>query len=78
MAMKMFHAPSGTFLTADKPINIAAKRDAQWVSLTTHIGRWDLLEHADYKTREQRKKNRTALRLEIEKVLVKRPAKEWV
>ena len=74
----MTSAPSGTFLTADRPINIAANRDAQWESLASHINREDLLEHPDFNTREQRKKNRHSLRLEIEKVLVTRPAKDWV
>ena len=35
-------APSGTFMTSDKPINVAANRDARWVSLLTHIDRQDL------------------------------------
>ena len=48
----MKSAPSVMFLTADKPINIAANRDAYCVSLATNIDRRDLLEHADYKTRE--------------------------
>ena len=71
-------APSGTFATADQPINIAANRDKQWVSLATHIGRTDLLDNPDYVTREMRKAHRNALRQEIETVLTTRPAQEWV
>lgn len=71
-------APSGTFATADNPINIAANRDEQWVSLATHIGRTDLLDHPDYVTREMRKAHRHALRHEIESVLTTRPAQDWV
>lgn len=71
-------APSGTFATADQPINIAANRDEQWTSLARHIGRTDLLTHPDYLTREDRKLNRHALRREIEKALETRPAADWV
>ena len=71
-------APSGTFATADQPINIAANRDEQWVSLALHIGRPELLDHPDYVTREMRKAHRHALRHEIETVLTTRPADDWV
>ena len=71
-------APSGTFATADQPINIAANRDEQWVSLALHIGRPELLDYPDYVTREMRKAHRHALRHEIETVLTTRPADDWV
>ncbi len=71
-------APSGTFATADNPINIAANRDTQWVALARHIGREDLLNHPDFVTREDRKKNRHALRFELETVLCTRSASDWV
>ena len=71
-------APSGTFATADQPINIAANRDEQWVSLAKHIGRADLLDHPDYATREMRKVHRQALRHEIETLLTTRPARDWI
>lgn len=71
-------APSGTFQTADNPINIAANRDEQWVALTKHLGRPDLIENADYKTREDRKRNRLSLKVELESELRKRPAADWV
>ena len=71
-------APSGTFATADQPINIAANRDVQWKTLASHLGRKDLLDNPDYRTREDRKANRDALRAELEKVLCTRPASDWV
>lgn len=71
-------APSGTFRTLDNPINIAANRDEQWQALARHLSRGDLLEHPDYTTREDRKRNRVALREELEKVLIGRPAADWV
>ena len=49
-----------------------------WVSLATHIGRTDLLEHPDYVTREMRKAHRHALHHEIETVLTTRSAQDWV
>lgn len=71
-------APSGTFATADSPINIAANRDEQWQALARHLARKDLLDHANYATREDRKRNRHALREELEKTLRTRPASDWV
>jgi len=74
----MTSAPSGTFRTLDQPINIAANRDTQWESLSRHLGREDLLTRPDYATREDRKRNRHALRAELETVLTTRPAADWV
>ncbi|MEL6689558.1 MAG: CoA transferase [Pseudomonadota bacterium] len=71
-------APSGTFATADKPINIAANRDTQWQALVRHLRRQDLEERPEYRTREDRKRNRDALREELETLLRARPAAEWV
>ena len=71
-------APSGTLATADHPINIAANRDTQWQALVRHLGRPDLEERPEYRTREDRKRNRDALREELETLLRTRPAAEWV
>lgn len=71
-------APSGTFATADSPINIAANRDEQWQALARHVGRDDLLDNPVYRTREDRKTNRHALRAELERTLTTRAAKDWV
>jgi len=71
-------APSGTFATKDRMINIAANRDEQWTTLAKHLGRDDLLENPDYLTREDRKQNRLALRDELESVLTKRSSDEWI
>ncbi|WP_204115290.1 CaiB/BaiF CoA transferase family protein [Shimia biformata] len=71
-------APSGTFQAADGPINIAANRDEQWQALASHLGRDDLLADPDYATREDRKRNRHALRAALEDTLKTRPAADWV
>lgn len=71
-------APSGTFSTADGLINIAANRDEQWTQLARHLGRADLLDNPAYRTREDRKANRVALRDELESVLGARPSAVWV
>ncbi|MEM6824520.1 MAG: CoA transferase [Pseudomonadota bacterium] len=70
-------APSGTFATADQPINIAANRDEQWEALAKHLGRADLLANPLYLTREDRKANRLSLRAELEKSLRSQPAAHW-
>nr|WP_245223720.1 CaiB/BaiF CoA-transferase family protein [Ruegeria sp. HKCCSA071] len=71
-------APSGTFATLDSPINIAANRDEQWQALARYLGRDDLLNNPDYATREDRKRNRHALRSELERTLRTKAASEWV
>jgi formyl-CoA transferase len=71
-------APSGTFQTADRPINIAANRDEQWENLANHLGRSDLLMHPDFATREDRKRNRAHLRDELEATLMTRSSGTWV
>jgi len=70
-------APSGTFSTKDKPINIAANRDAQWKVLARHLGREDLLNNPLFDTREHRKTNRHQLRYELEQALQAKPAEKW-
>jgi crotonobetainyl-CoA:carnitine CoA-transferase CaiB-like acyl-CoA transferase len=71
-------APSGTFQAQDAPLNIAANKDEQWYALAHLLGRSDLLTHPDYSTREDRKRNRLALRAELNAVLSQRPAEAWV
>lgn len=70
-------APSGTFRAKDAPLNIAANKDEQWEILARHIGREDLIAKAEYLTREDRKRNRLALRTEIEKALAAKSAEDW-
>ena len=71
-------APSGTFETSDGLINIAANRDEQWQALARNLDRKDLLDHPDYETREDRKRNRHALREALEETLRTRAASDWV
>ena len=70
-------APSGSFEAGGGPINIAANKDEQWVLLTDHLGLAHLREQPDYATREDRKRNRKALRQALEEVLRTRPARDW-
>lgn len=71
-------APSGTFRAEDRPVNIAANKDEQWHALAGYLGREDLLERPEFRTREDRKENRILLRAEIEKETAKRKAGELV
>jgi crotonobetainyl-CoA:carnitine CoA-transferase CaiB-like acyl-CoA transferase len=70
-------APSGTFDTADGPINIAANRQEQFEVLCRLIGRADLVNDERFADREARKANRAALNDEINAALRCRPALEW-
>ncbi|MCA8907190.1 MAG: CoA transferase [Rhodospirillaceae bacterium] len=70
-------APSGAFQAGGGLINIAANKDEQWELLTDHLGLSALRDRPEYATRELRKKNRYALKAELEAVLTTRPAREW-
>lgn len=70
-------APSGSYQTGEGLLNIAANKDEQWVILTDHLGVSALQEHPDYSTREARKKNRFALKAELESALSVKPARAW-
>ncbi len=70
-------APSGTFETADGPMNLAANKQEQWEILCRFLGREELLTHPDYETRERRKQNRMALKAELERTFRTAPAEQW-
>ena len=70
-------APSGTFDTADGPLNIAANRQEQFESLCREVGRAELITDPRFADREDRKTNRTALNDELNIALRMRPAQEW-
>ncbi|PZX10269.1 formyl-CoA transferase [Palleronia aestuarii] len=70
-------APSGAFEAGGGLLNIAANKDEQWVLLTNHLDLAHLRDRPEYATREDRKKNRKALKGEIEEVLRTRPARDW-
>ena len=70
-------APSGTFRTGSGLLNIAANKQQQFAALARLIGREDLLADPRFAERENRKKNRAALTVEIEKGLMEKSAEEW-
>lgn len=70
-------APSGAFETAEGLLNIAANKDEQWRLLTGHLGLESLRSMSAFKTREDRKSNRLALKQALESVFQTRPAREW-
>ena len=70
-------APSGAFRTADGLLNIAANKQEQFVALMKLIGRDDLVDDPRFAHREERKRNRAALTIEVEKGLASRSAAEW-
>jgi CoA:oxalate CoA-transferase len=70
-------APSGAFQTGDGLLNIAANKQEQFVALMKLIEREDLVEDPRFAHREDRKRNRAALTIEVEAGLASRPAAEW-
>jgi crotonobetainyl-CoA:carnitine CoA-transferase CaiB-like acyl-CoA transferase len=73
----MTAAPSGTFRTADRPLNIAANKQEQFEALCGLIGRPDLASDPRFAGREARKANRAALTAELDAVLMTAPAADW-
>jgi crotonobetainyl-CoA:carnitine CoA-transferase CaiB-like acyl-CoA transferase len=73
----MTAAPSGTFATGAGPLNIAANQQQQFETLARLIGRPELVSDPRFCGREARKRNRFALKAEIEMALAQRPACEW-
>jgi crotonobetainyl-CoA:carnitine CoA-transferase CaiB-like acyl-CoA transferase len=70
-------APSGTFRTKDGLLNIAANKQEQFETLMKLIGREELATDPRFAAREDRKRNRSALTVEIEASLSSRSAAEW-
>jgi len=70
-------SPSGAFKTGDGLLNIAANKQEQFVALAGLIGRVDLVEDPRFAMREDRKKNRAALTIEVEAGLASKSAADW-
>lgn len=73
----MTAAPSGAFRTGDGLLNIAANKQEQFVALCRLIGRAELAVDPRFADRETRKRNRAALKVEIEDALASAPAAVW-
>lgn len=73
----MTASPSGTFKTGAGLLNIAANEQSQFVKLCESIGRAHLISDARFADRDDRKKHRMELTVEIEQALTNKPAREW-
>ena len=70
-------APSGTFRTKDGLLNIAANKQEQFAALARLIGREELSADMRFAGREERKRHRAELTVEIEQGLMDKTAEEW-
>ena len=70
-------APSGTFRTGKGLLNIAANKQEQFEALVVAIDRPELATDERFAEREARKRNRKALKVEIEAGLAAKSAEEW-
>ena len=71
-------SPSGSFRTADAPINIAANKQEQFEAVCRVIGRPELIEDPRFSVRQARLDNRAALTDALEQALAARAAGYWV
>ncbi|MET9593989.1 CoA transferase [Streptomyces sp. NPDC006516] len=70
-------APSGTFRTADGPLNIAANQQRQFETLCRLVGAPELVTDPRFAEREGRKAHREDLNAALNSALSQRPAAEW-
>lgn len=70
-------SPSAAFQAADGLLNISANKQEQWETMCAHLGRPELTERPEFRTRDDRIANRLRLKAEMETVLTTRPAGEW-
>jgi crotonobetainyl-CoA:carnitine CoA-transferase CaiB-like acyl-CoA transferase len=70
-------APSGTFETRDGKLNISANKQEQWLELCRILHLEELTSDPRFAERDERKKNRDALREILNEKLSARPAREW-
>jgi len=71
-------APSGTFVTQDGYINIAANQQDQWENLIAILGVPELKTDPRFQERDTRKKNRKELTPLLEVKLKEKPTAHWV
>jgi crotonobetainyl-CoA:carnitine CoA-transferase CaiB-like acyl-CoA transferase len=71
-------APSGTFVTKDGYINIAANKQEQWEAVADLLGVPELKTDPRFQERDSRKKNRKALTLLLEVKLKEKETAYWV
>ena len=71
-------APSGTFVTQDGYINIAANQQDQWEAVCDLLGAPELKSDPRFQERDTRKKNRRELTPLLEAKLRERPTAHWV
>jgi CoA:oxalate CoA-transferase len=74
----MTAAPSGTFVTADGYVNIAANQQEQWENVCDVLGVPELKTDPRFQKRDARKANRRALTPLLEAKLKERPTAHWV
>ncbi len=71
-------APSGTFVTKDGYINIAANKQEQWEAVADLLGVPELKTDPRFQERDSRKKNRKALTSLLEVKLKEKETAYWV
>ncbi|HEY8069649.1 MAG TPA: CoA transferase [Burkholderiales bacterium] len=70
--------PTSAYTTADGHMNVAATGTKMWQRVCEAIGRPELFEHPDFKTAQDRAKNRKSLNEALNKGFASRPSAEWV
>jgi len=70
--------PTSAYTTADGHMNVAASGSKMWRSVCESIGRPELVDHADFRTAEDRARNRKTLNEAMNRGFAAKTSAEWV
>jgi formyl-CoA transferase len=70
--------PTSAYTTADGHLNVAASGAKMWRAVCESIGRPELFEHPDFKTAEDRARNRQALNEAMNRGFAAKPSAHWI
>lgn len=73
-----YGSPAETFRTATKDIMIFVLNDQLWRNFCQALGKAEWIEDKDFKTNQDRLRNRERLKGMIEEVLQRGPTEEWI
>ena len=74
----LFSSPTGTFQTADRPINLCIMNDKHWGKLCEALDRKDLQGNEQLQSNQLRVENTRVITDIVAKALRERPAAEWL
>lgn len=72
------NTPMGVFPSSDKPINIAASSPKLWAVFCRAVGKEEWLEKPEWKTSEDRTRNRAEVNAAVSELTSQHPSEYWI